>query len=117
MMGSYLLNGFSPAMLDPSVSVVRFTKIPESVLCDALKVYDLTNAIGHKSTINLINQLCKTDLKENRIQIKLDAGDDAFIIVVTERLEEGKVLTDDEMKKMFDDGKIKIYYAEVYNVQ
>jgi len=115
-MGSYLLNGFSPAMLEPSVSSVQFVEIPMTVLCDALESIKLVNAIGHKSTVNLINQLCKTNLKENRIQVKLQAGDDAYIVVVTERLEEGKVLSDEELKQFLEQGKIKIYHAEVYEI-
>ena len=111
-MGSYLLNGFSPAMLDSGFSVVYFNQIPEVMLCGVLNSDDLINAIGHKSTVNLINQMCKSDLKENRIQVKLKDGDEAFIIVVTERLEEG----DEEIKQFLDQGKIKIYYARVHNV-
>jgi len=115
-MGSYLLNGFSPAMLASGLSVVYFNQIPDVVLCDALKSDEIVNAIGHKSTVNLINQICHTNLKENRIQVKLQDRDEAFIVVVAERLEEGKVLSDEEIKKMFEDGKIKIYYARVHNV-
>lgn len=115
-MGSYLLNGFSPAMLDSGLSVVYFNQIPEVVLCDVLNSDNLVNAIGHKSTVNLINQMCKSDLKENRIQVKLKDRDEAFIIVVTERLDEGKVLSDEEIKQFLDQGKIKIYYARVHNV-
>ncbi|CAD98966.1 DNA binding protein [Captovirus AFV1] len=115
-MGSYLLNGFSPAMLASGHSVVFFNQIPDVMLCGALTSDELVNAIGHKSTINLINRICQTNLKENRIQVMLQDGDEAFIVVVTERLEEGKVLSDEEITKMFEDGKIKIYYARVHSV-
>jgi hypothetical protein len=103
-------------MLDSGLSVVYFNQIPEVVLCDVLNSDNLVNAIGHKSTVNLINQMCKSDLKENRIQVKLKDRDEAFIIVVTERLDEGKVLSDEEIKQFLDQGKIKIYYARVHNV-
>jgi len=115
-MGLYLLNGFSPAMLDSVLSAVYFNQIPDVMLCGELNSDELVNAIGHKSTMNLINQLCKTNLKENRIQVKLKDKDEAYIIVVTERLEEGKVLSDEEIKEMFEKDKIKIYYARVHEV-
>jgi len=115
-MGLYLLNGFSPAMLDSNASMVTFVQIPDVMLCGVLNSDELTNAIGHKSTIDLINQICHTDLKENRIQIKLQNGDDAYIVVVTERLPEGKVLSGEEIKEMFEKHKIKIYHAEVHNI-
>ena len=115
-MGSYLLNGFSPAMLASGNSVVFFNQIPDVMLCGVLNSDDLINAIGHKSTINLINQICHTNLKENRIQVMLQDGDEVFIVVVTERLEEGKVLSDEEIKQFLDQDKIKIYYARVHNI-
>ena len=116
IMGSYLLDEFSLAMLPSGLSAVFFNQIPDVMLCGILNSDELINAIEHKSIVNLINQLCKSNLKENKTQVKLQNEDEAFIIVVTEPLEEGKVLSDEEIKQFLDEGKIKIYYARVHNI-
>jgi hypothetical protein len=43
------------------------------------------------------------------MEIKMKEGDKALIIQPMQRLEEGKILTNDEILKLLKDGKIAFY--------
>ena len=109
----YLTNAFSINMLKEFPISVGFDKIDKFEFCvyldEAIDDNKLINTIGHDSTISLINTLCGTNLQKNRISIKLEKGDRALVIMISERLEEGKVLSSDEIKVMYEQGKIGLY--------
>ena len=54
-------------------STVQFDEISKEEFCNA--VSNAINAIGHESTVSLINTLCNTSIKLNRIAIKAKPGD------------------------------------------
>jgi len=109
----YLTNSFTPAMLMSIGSTVQFDEISKEEFCNA--VSNAINAIGHESTVSLINTLCNTSIKLNRIAIKAKPGDQLFIVTIMVRLEEGKILTLPEITKMYEQGKIKFVRARVYS--
>ncbi len=113
MSKTYLVNSFSIDMLkDFPISVV-FDKLDEQEFCVRLDIKldeeDFINAVGHDSIINLINKLCGVELTKNRIEVKLERGDVALVIMVNERLPEGRVLGDEELTDMLSQGKIEFY--------
>lgn len=105
----YLANGFSPSMLPLAV---EFKEVSDKEFCDA--VTHAVNSIGHTGTIDLVNQLCGTSLAVNRVSIKVDIGDQIFIVLLTVRLEEGKVLSYEEIQKMYAEGKVRFIRATIY---
>jgi len=109
----YLTNSFTPAMLISTQSTVQFDEIGKEHFCNA--VSNAINAIGHESTVSLINTLCNTNIKLNRIAIKAKPGDQLFIVTIMVRLEEGKILTLPEITQMYEGGKIKFVRARVYS--
>ncbi len=94
-------------------STVQFDEISKEEFCNA--VSNAINAIGHESTVSLINTLCNTSIKLNRIAIKAKPGDQLFIVTIMVRLEEGKILTLPEITQMYEQGKIKFVRARVYS--
>jgi hypothetical protein len=108
----YLANGFSPSMLTKLPLDVEFKEIDKDEFCEAVK--HSINSIGHAGTIDLINKLCGTDLKMNRISIKADISDEIVIVLLTVRLEEGKVLSSEEIEQMYKEGKVKLIKAKIY---
>ena len=108
----YLANGFSPSMLTRLPLDVEFKEIDKSEFCEAVK--HSVNSIGHSGTVDLINKLCGTDLKMNRISIKADVSDEIVIVLLTTRLEEGKVLSSEEIEQMYTEGKVKLLKATIY---
>lgn len=55
------------------------------------------SAIGHESTAKLLSHTLEQDIATNRIQVTLQVGDVAVIFRITQRLPEGKVLTEAEL--------------------
>jgi hypothetical protein len=113
MSKTYLVNSFSINMLkDFPISVV-FDKLDEQEFCVRLDIRldegELINAVGHDSTINLINKLCGVELTKNRVEVKLERGDVALVVMINDRLPEGRVLGDEELMDMLSQGKIAFY--------
>jgi hypothetical protein len=71
------------------------------------------NSIGHDSTVYLINKLCGTIITKNRIEVKLQKGDRALVVMISQRLEEGKVLSQEEITKMLEEGKVAFYEVKL----
>ena len=115
----YLTNAFSINMLKKFPTIVMFDKLDRLEFCTdidvALDDVTLVNAIGDENTINVINTLCGTNLekKKNIVQIQLGKYDRALVIMVLERLREHKALSFDEVKDMYDKGKIVLYEVRV----
>jgi len=113
----FLTNGFSPSMirlhLHDKVNV-EFEEINDKEFCEILKDNNnVTNAIGHASTVNLINALCSTQFGMNRISIVANKGDVILSIILSIRLEEGKVLNNTEITQLLSEGKIKFVKVSV----
>ena len=113
-MTTYLANAFSPSMLARLPLDVEFSPISDKEFCEEIKKGQHINAIGHQGTVDLINKLCGASLAANRISITADVGDEIYIIMLTVRLEEGKVLSKEEITKMYEEGKVKFVKATVY---
>jgi len=109
----YLANAFSPSMLPKLPSDVEFLSVDIKEFCQAVNRLDV-NAIGHQGTVDLVNTLCGSNLKVNRISINANIGDEIYIIALSLRLEEGKILKSDEIQKLYEEGKIKFVKAKVY---
>jgi len=111
-MTTYLANGFSPSMLSTFPADLQFKEVGQEEFCQATK--HSINSIGHNGTIELVNKLCGSDLQVNRVAIKLNIGDEIYITMLTVRLEEGKILSKEEITKMYEEGKVKFVKAKVY---
>ena len=110
MRKTYLLNAFSLNMIKEFPIGITVNKIDKEWFCYNLNTDpQVVNAIGHDSTVYLINKLCGTNFQKNRIEVEMNRGDIALVIMVSERLPEGKVLSDTEIEEMFVKGKISFY--------
>lgn len=71
------------------------------------------SCIGHQSTAILLSNILNQEIPMNRIQIKLNSGDKLIVFQVLVRLEEGKILTLEEMNDLLKKDKIGFYLVEV----
>jgi len=111
-MTTYLANAFSPSMLNKLPSDVEFQRIDQKEFCEAIN-HGVSNAIGHKGTVDFVNTLCNTNLQANRVEIKAGINDVIYIIVLGFRLEEGKVLSAEEVRKAYREGKVLLVKAVI----
>ena len=112
-MTTYLANSFSPSMLMKLPLDVEFRDTTKEEFCEEVVKGRHENAIGHVGTVQLINSLCGSNLNVNRVSIQTDAGDEIYIISLTIRLEEGKVLKNDEIQRLYEEGKVKFIKAVI----
>lgn len=66
------------------------------------------SAIGHEASAKVLSQVLNIAIPVNRIHIKMQPGDDALILRLPQRLPEGKVLDETELKTLdFELGLLK----------
>jgi hypothetical protein len=73
------------------------------------KMTNVVSAVGHKSTADLLTKLLGFEVTYNRVQVKLEKNDVALVFQLLTRLEEGRVLTEEELKNI----GYKLYLVEV----
>ncbi|CAC93984.1 DUF1874 domain-containing protein [Sulfolobus islandicus rod-shaped virus 1] len=105
----YLANAFSINMLTKFPTKVVIDKIDRLEFCENIDNEDIINSIGHDSTIQLINSLCGTTFQKNRVEIKLEKEDKLYVVQISQRLEEGKILTLEEILKLYESGKVQFF--------
>ena len=58
------------------------------------------SAIGHEGTAKLLTKKLGIEIPVNRIAIEMQPGDKAIVFQLKQRLPEGVVLTEEELKKI-----------------
>jgi hypothetical protein len=61
---------------------------------------EFVSAVGHEATAKLFSQLLKVEIPVNRITVEAHDGDVFFVFQLKKRLEEGKILNDEELSKL-----------------
>ena len=95
----YLANAFSLNMLGTKAKVkIRIEKITAEEVKNIIQFHGkFQSAIGHLSTANVLSELLGIEVPHNRTEIKLEKGDVLIVFQVKARLEEGKVLSKEEI--------------------
>jgi hypothetical protein len=96
----FISNAFSLSMLTsfPANLIVKEVSIND--VKEILKRHSFTSAVGHQATADVLSKLLNVQVPFNRIQIQLREGDALIVFQLMTRLEEGKVLTEDELSKL-----------------
>jgi Domain of unknown function (DUF1874). len=103
----YVANAFSLSMLSKeSYLMVKEVDI-ETV--KAMLTQPFISAVGHESTAKLLTALLGVEVPYNRIQVRLQKGDRLLVFQLLTRLEEGRVLDEDELRRL----PHKFYIVEV----
>ncbi len=91
----YILN--SPIMT--SYGMYSLRPIDRSMAIQILASYNFKfiSAVGHKETAQFLSKLLGIHVPENRRKISMRTGDVAIVLRLKERLEEGVVLTEEEI--------------------
>lgn len=94
----FLANAFSLGMLN-SECTLKIKEISVDEVRDLL-MNGFENAIGHMSTSVVLSKLLGIQVNTERREIKLNHGDRVIVFQLLKRLEEGKVLTEEEIKNI-----------------
>ena len=58
---------------------------------------DVVSAVGHKGTAEVMSAVLGAEVPVNRVSVKMDQGDEALVFRLLTRLEEGRVLSAQEL--------------------
>ncbi len=112
----YLCNSFTLSMIDPSLleggAIIKASPISLGEVKALLKE-GFVSAVGHESTAKVLGRLLGVEVPFNRVQISIKEGDVIISFQFLIRLPEGKVLGEDEVLALYNEGKIKFFRVEV----
>jgi len=95
----YVSNSFSLNMLRYERELILV--YPESIEnIKKLLRKGFISAIGHESTAKLLSQLLGVEIPANRIEIKIEYGDKLVVFQLLQRLPEGRVLSEEELRQL-----------------
>ncbi len=114
MAKTYLTNSFSLGMVNPSPEGLTLKVRPltlEEVSCLLKEGY--TSAVGHTATAQVLSLLLGMEVPSNRTSISLSQGDRVIVFQIRTRLEEGRVLSREEVEALHRQGLTAFYLVEV----
>jgi len=79
---------------------VRFKKISIEEAKEVIKGSQWDSAIGHNATAKVLSQLLGIEIPTQRKTIFLKKGDQAIHFFLKQRLPEGAILSEEELKKL-----------------
>jgi len=94
----YLSNAFSLAMI-PHGGLLKITELQDEQVKDLIK-NPFVSVVGHKATADFISLLLQLEVAMNRIAVSLQEGDKVIVMQLQSRLEEGKILSPEELSSI-----------------
>ncbi len=114
----YICNSFTLSMIMPDILSAGVVIKADPISLEEVKALiaregGFVSAVGHESTAKVLSNLLGTDVPFNRAQIAITGGDVIISFQFMVRLPEGKVLGEDEVIALYNEGKIKFFKVEV----
>lgn len=94
----YTSGSFSLNMLGADECILRVRRITKEEATEILRCNEFTSAVGHASTAAVMSQLLGVEIPFNRVEVRLEKGDKVVVFQLMRRVEEGKVLTVEELE-------------------
>jgi len=105
----YVSNAFSLGMLQGSQVDLKVSEVDTATVKSLLQAQSFTSAVGHQGTSEILTNLLGITVPTNRVALKLVKGDNLVVFQLLTRLEEGKVLTKEELEAL----PFKFFLVEV----
>ncbi len=115
-MAIYVANAFSLSMLNPLPPTGRtLTVRPVSLeeVKNLLREGEYVSAVGHPATAEVMSALLGVEVPPNRVSITLQVGDTLVVFQLGVRLEEGKILSSEEVQDLYNRGLASFAMVEV----
>ena len=94
-----LANAFSLGMLPSLPATLRVEEIPAAEVAALLR-NGFQSAIGHAATAQVLTTLLGVEVSVNRVAVTLQPGDTLIVFQLQGRLEEGRVLSAEEVQAL-----------------
>jgi len=110
----YISNAFSLGMLSPTPDGLTL-RVRPIILEEVLDLLEdgFTSAVGHPSTAQVLSTLLGLSVEANRVAIKMSRGDRLIVFQLGVRLEEGRILNEEEVMALYEQGLASFWLVEV----
>ena len=113
-MSLFLSNAFSLGMLQASPEGLTLKVRPVSLEeARSLLQGGFESVVGHPATSQILTTLLGVEVPPRRVAITLKAGDQVLVFQLGVRLEEGKILSSEEVAALYNEGKATFMLVEV----
>ncbi len=112
----FLANTFSLNMLGEVPQhglTIRVRPIHVGDVAGLLMIHNFLSAVGHEATARILSLLLGVEVPFNRMAIKLVPGDQLIVFQLGVRLQEGQILSEEEVKSLYEQGLASFYLVEV----
>jgi hypothetical protein len=99
MANKFIANAFSLSMLSSAETNLSVKEVSVEEVKKDLKD-GFTSAVGHQSTAEILSALLEMNVPTNRISLSLNKGDVLYVFQLLTRLQEGQILSADEIKSL-----------------
>jgi len=96
----YLANTFSLNMLKDTEATLKVSEVDVVTVKSLLQTKTWQSCVGHQGTVDILNSLLDMDIPFNRVAVKMEKGDAVVVFQIMTRVEEGKVLTKEEIEAL-----------------
>ena len=111
---SMIIGNFSDDELRRGVDVkLKMKKLNIDEARNIVREHEIISCVGHESTARFLSEILGINIPVNRVFITLKHDEEMLLTVLKERLPEGKVLSKEEIEKMFNEGKIELYLISI----
>jgi hypothetical protein len=102
----FLANAFSLSMLGAIPPAGLTLRVRPLTLEEARNLLQegFESAVGHPSTAEVLSTLLGVEVPPNRVAVTLSPKDRVIVFQLRVRLEEGRILTMEEVKALYDQG-------------
>ena len=108
----YLLNAFSLNMLEKGRAIIDVREVSKE---EAFKLLQKSfeSYISHQSTAQVLSNMLGRQIEMKRESVKLKDRDRALIFQIKVRPTEGQIFTEEEVKKIVEEGLFSFFLVEV----
>jgi len=97
---TYIANAFSLNMIESEEATISIKVVDVETVKQIIANEEVESVIGHESTAKILSQLLGTEVKAERKEVKLKKGDKVVVFQLLQRLQEGAVLSEEELKQL-----------------
>jgi len=99
--------------LPPEGLTLRVRPISLEEVKEKLRSVSFTSAVGHESTARILTTLLGVEVPLNRVAISLSPSDRLIVFQIKMRLEEGRILSEEEVRSLYEQGLASFVLVEV----
>ena len=96
----YVANTFSLNMLKETEATIKVSEVDTITVKSLLQSRNWESCVGHQGTVDILKSLLDMDVPFNRVAVKMEKGDLAIVFQLMQRVEEGKVLSKEELQTL-----------------